>query len=119
MELKPIYYVFDKVDITKEAAIELNLIVKIMNKFPKLEIELASYTDCRGSIHYNDSLSQLRAQTCIDYIQKRIKTPQRIYGNGYGESKLTNACACEGDTESPCSEKEHQLNRRTEFIIKK
>ena len=119
MELKPIYYVFDKVDITKEAAIELNQIVKIMNKFPNLEIELASYTDCRGSIHYNDSLSQLRAKTCIDYIQKRITTPQRIYGNGYGESNLANACACEGETESPCSENEHRQNRRTEFIIKK
>jgi len=119
MILKPIYYVFDKVYITNEAAVELNQIVKIMNKFPNLEIELASYTDCRGSVTYNASLSQLRAKTCIEYIQKRITTPQRIYGNGYGESKLANACACEGSVISACSEEEHRKNRRTEFIIKK
>lgn len=43
--------------------------------------------------------------------------PNRISGKGYGESKLLNDCGCEGTIKSTCTEAEHQLNRRTEFII--
>lgn len=119
IKLKPIYYEFDKALITPAAAKELDKIVKIMNKYPDVEIELAAYTDCRGSIHYNEVLSQSRATASIAYIQKRISKPNRIYGAGYGETNLLNACTCEGEVISTCTEIEHQTNRRTEFIIKK
>lgn len=119
IKLKPIYYEFDKAEITPVAAKELDKIVKIMNKYPDVEIELAAYTDCRGSIHYNEVLSQSRAVASIAYIQKRISKPNRIYGAGYGETKLLNSCTCEGEVISTCTEKEHQTNRRTEFIIKR
>jgi len=119
IKLKPIYYDFDKSIITPTAVVELDKIVKIMNKYPNIEIELASYTDCRGTIEYNEILSQSRATASIDYIKKRITNPTRIYGTGYGETKLLNSCACEGEVESSCSDAEHQVNRRTEFVIKK
>jgi outer membrane protein OmpA-like peptidoglycan-associated protein len=119
IKLKPIYYEFDKAVITPAAAKELDKIVKMMNKYPNVEIELAAYTDCRGSIHYNEVLSQSRAAASIAYIQKRISKPNRIYGAGYGETNLLNACTCEGEVISTCTEIEHQTNRRTEFIIKK
>ncbi len=44
-----------------------------------------SYTDCRGSLDYNLKLSERRNQEIIDYVQKRIQKPERIYGKGYGE----------------------------------
>jgi outer membrane protein OmpA-like peptidoglycan-associated protein len=53
----------------------------------------------------------------VNYIQKRITNPSRISGKGFGENQLVNDCACEGDVVSDCSEEDHQLNRRTEFII--
>lgn len=119
IKLKPIYYDFNKAEITIAAAKELDKIVKIMNNYPNIEIELAAYTDCRGSIQYNEVLSQRRANSSIAYIQKRITKPNRIYGAGYGESIPVNSCVCEGEIESTCTELEHQANRRTEFIIKK
>jgi len=62
-------------------------------------------------------LSDRRAISSADYIKARITSPDRIYGKGYGESKLVNDCGCEGQQKSKCSEEEHQANRRTEFKI--
>jgi outer membrane protein OmpA-like peptidoglycan-associated protein len=118
--LKPIYFNFNKSSIRKDAKIELNKIVKIMNDNPSMEIELGSHTDCRGTIEFNNELSNNRAESSADYIKKRISKPSRITSFGYGETKLVNDCGCEGEVESSCTEDQHQANRRTEFkIIKK
>lgn len=117
LELNPIYFDLDKSNIRPDAAIELDKIVKIMNDNPEMKIELGSHTDCRASASYNMKLSDRRAKSSAEYIRARISDPKRIYGKGYGESKLVNDCGCEGDVVSDCSEEEHQLNRRTEFVI--
>jgi outer membrane protein OmpA-like peptidoglycan-associated protein/tetratricopeptide (TPR) repeat protein len=117
VEIKPIYFDLGKFDIRTDAALELDKIVNIMNEYPNMIIELGSHTDCRSSKDFNLKLSSNRAKASADYIKKRITNPQRIYGKGYGESKLINDCACEGNLKSNCSEDEHQKNRRTEFII--
>ena len=82
-----------------------------------LVVEINSHTDCRGSKASNAKLSDARAKSSAEYVQSRITNPKRIYGKGYGESKLANGCACEGKKPSNCSEDEHQANRRTEFKI--
>ena len=58
-----------------------------------------------------------RAKSSAAYIKSKITDPDRIYGKGYGESKLLNDCECEGSVKSDCSEEEHELNRRTEFKV--
>lgn len=118
-ELNPIYFDVNKSDIRPDAAVELDKIVKIMNENPSIKIELGSHTDCRASKSYNMSLSKRRAKSSAAYIKSRIDDPKRIYGKGYGESKLVNDCGCEGNVVSDCSEEEHQANRRTEFMIVK
>lgn len=117
INLNPIYFDFGKWDIRPDAAIELDKIVQIMSEYPGMVVELGSHTDCRGSKANNMKLSDKRAKSSAAYIKKRIQYPERIFGRGYGESKLVNGCACEGKVESKCSEEEHQQNRRTEFVI--
>jgi len=80
-------------------------------------IELGSHTDCRASYAYNIRLSDNRAKSSAAYIKQRITKPERIYGKGYGETKLVNECECEGKVIVPCTEEQHQMNRRTEFRI--
>jgi hypothetical protein len=63
-------------------------------------------------------MSKLEAASAA-YIKSRITNPERIYGKGYGESKLIVDCPCEGTVKSTCPEEEHQKNRRTEFVIMK
>lgn len=115
--IKPIYFDLGKFNIRKDAALELDKIVKVMNENPTMVIELGSHTDCRSTVQFNETLSSNRAKASAEYIQKRITNPSRIYGKGYGESRLLNDCGCEGTVVSNCSEEQHQLNRRTEFII--
>jgi outer membrane protein OmpA-like peptidoglycan-associated protein len=117
MQINPIYFDVWKFDIRPDAAIELDKIVKVMNDNPKIQIELGSHTDCRGTITLNNKLSEDRAKASVQYIKKRITNPKRIVGKGYGESQLKVNCPCEGDVKSSCSDDEHQQNRRTEFVI--
>ncbi|MDG1333435.1 MAG: OmpA family protein [Crocinitomicaceae bacterium] len=117
--LNPIYFDLDKSNIRPDAALELDKIVKIMNDNPEMKVELGSHTDCRASKSYNMRLSGRRAVSSAKYIKSRITNPDRIYGKGYGETKLLNGCECEGSVKSDCSDEEHQLNRRTEFRIVK
>jgi outer membrane protein OmpA-like peptidoglycan-associated protein len=115
--LKPIYYDMGKFEIRKDAAQELDKIIKIMNENPEMVVELGSHTDCRSSKDYNQKLSQKRANSAVSYIQKQIKNPKRITGKGYGESKLKINCPCEGKVMPTCPEEDHAKNRRTEFLI--
>ena len=119
INIKPIYFDLGKYNIRKDAIIELDKIVKVMNENPNMVVELGSHTDCRGSKASNELLSDNRAKASAAYIKSKIISPERISGKGYGESKLKNDCACEGEIKSTCSEDEHQQNRRTEFIIVK
>lgn len=113
IRLDKIYYDFDKCNIKPRAAEELNRLVKLMNDYPDMIIELSSHTDCRGSAQYNRSLSQCRADSAVAYILDKGISKKRIEAKGYGESKLINECADGVD----CSEEKHQQNRRTEMRI--
>ena len=117
VQINPINFDLNKYNIRPDAALELDKIVEVMNKYPNMVVELGAHTDCRGSKAYNEKLSDNRAKASAKYISDRITKPERIYGKGYGESKLLNDCACEGNIKSSCSEEEHSENRRTEFRV--
>ena len=84
-----------------------------MRKFPTLKIDVRSHTDSRGSDPYNLKLSDSRAKSTVEYIISAGIDRSRVTGQGYGETQLLNRC----DDGVPCSEADHQLNRRSEFII--
>lgn len=119
INLKPIYFDLAKFNIRPDAAIELDKIVKIMNEYPTMVVELGSHTDCRGTAAKNMELSDKRAQASAAYIKARITNPDRISGRGYGESKILNGCTCEGNVKTKYTEAQHAENRRTEFLILK
>jgi len=116
-EIEDILYDFDKSFIRPDAAVELDKLVSCMRANPTMKIEIGSHTDCRASEKYNEKLSERRAKAAREYVISKGIDAVRIYGRGYGETKLLNDCACEPTNESDCSEELHQLNRRTEFRI--
>jgi len=119
IDMKPIYFDVGKSTIRKDASIELDKVVQVMNEYPGMFVELGSHTDCRGMAAANLKLSDARAKASAAYIVKKGINKLRIVGKGYGESKLLNNCSCEGTVKSTCPEEEHAKNRRTEFIITK
>ena len=119
IKIENIYYDLDKWFIRPDAAKELDKLVKVMIDNPTMEIELSSHTDCRATIKYNATLSGKRAEAAVQYIASRGVSINRMIAAGYGESRLVNKCACEGTMMVPCTEDQHQENRRTEFKILK
>ena len=117
IKIDNLYYDVNKWDIRPDAATELDKVVALMLKFPNMEIELSSHTDCRGSMKSNDELSAKRAKSCVEYLVAHGIDSKRMVAVGYGERKLVNGCACEGNVKSDCTEEQHQQNRRTEFKI--
>jgi outer membrane protein OmpA-like peptidoglycan-associated protein/tetratricopeptide (TPR) repeat protein len=117
LDLQPIYFDLGKWDIRLDAAQELDKMVEVMLEHKAIAIELGAHTDCRGGAKYNLDLSDKRAKSSAEYIISKGVDVSRIYGKGYGETKLINHCECEGNKVVPCNEEEHALNRRTEFVV--
>ncbi|WP_456378301.1 OmpA family protein [Lutibacter sp.] len=113
VNINPIYFDLDKSSIRPDAAIELEKVVRIMLKYPEIKIDLGSHTDSRAPDAYNWKLSESRAKSSLDWIISRGIDPSRITGKGYGETKLVNKCS----NGVRCTDAQHQLNRRTEFVI--
>jgi len=114
-DIKSIYFDSGKSDIRPDAAIELQKILEVLKANPTIKIDIRSHTDSRQSAEKNLILSNKRAKSTIDWMIKKGISADRLTGKGYGESKLINNCS-DG---VPCSEEQHQENRRTEFIIVK
>ncbi|MGH1383820.1 MAG: OmpA family protein [Kordia sp.] len=108
-----IYFDFDKSNIRPDAAAELEKVVTVMKKYPTLKIDVRSHTDSRGTDSYNMKLSQRRNESTRAYIVSRGIDASRLIGAGYGETRHVNKCS----NGVKCSEEEHQLNRRSEFIV--
>lgn len=113
LQLSTIYFDLNKHNIRPDAEIEIQKVIVAMEKFPSLKIKVNSHTDSRGKDNYNLALSKRRAKSTISYMISKGISEDRLQSEGYGETKLVNRCS----NNVKCSNKEHQLNRRSEFII--
>lgn len=113
LQLSTIYFDFNKYSIRKDSEIEVEKVIAAMEKYPSLKIKINSHTDSRGKDSYNLWLSQKRAESTVAYVVKKGISKERVEGKGFGETKLINGCA----NGVKCSDNDHELNRRSEFII--
>ena len=115
-DLEIIYFDLDQSFIRPDAAIELDKVVSLMNKYPGMVIRLESHTDSRANDQYNFALSNRRAKSTYEYIISNGIDASRITKyEGFGETQLVNKCS----NGVKCTKDEHQLNRRTEFVVLK
>lgn len=113
LEIPIIYFDLDKSNIRPDAALELSKVLDVLQQSPKMKIDIRSHTDSRASTKYNESLSERRAKSTMKWLIDNGISADRLTSKGYGESRLINKCADGVE----CTEAEHQLNRRSEFII--
>ncbi|MCY7349948.1 MAG: tetratricopeptide repeat protein [Cytophagaceae bacterium] len=113
VQVENIYYDLSKWNIRTDAASELDKLVDVMKKYPNLRIELRSHTDTRATAKFNKTLSTKRAKAAVAYLKKNGIKATRVVAAGYGESVPVNPCK-DG---VPCTEEQHQQNRRTEFKV--
>jgi outer membrane protein OmpA-like peptidoglycan-associated protein len=112
--LNPIFFEFNKHNITLQAAEELDRLVKVMKDNPEMIILVKSHTDNRGKDDYNLILSGRRAKSTVQYVISKGIDEARITAEGKGETEPKFDCG------ENCTEDQHNQNRRSEFkIIKK
>lgn len=136
IELPEILYEFARWELLPQYQDSLSGLITTMQDNPGLIIELASHTDSRGSHEVNDTLSQRRAQSVVEFLVERGIDPRRMQATGYGKRvprEIENTIVREGFTfeagtvlteeyinSLPGEEHRdvaHQLNRRTEFRV--
>ncbi len=113
IELENIYFDFNKYEIKPDAERILDVLVDLLTKYPRMEIQLGAHTDNRASDLYNLHLSHNRAAATLEYLVKNGIDRKRLRSKGYGEHFPLVNCGAN------CSEEEHSINRRCEFLILK
>lgn len=113
LNIEPIYFDFDKYFIREDAKISINKVLAYLNESPNVNVQVRSHTDSRANDAYNMTLSANRAKATADYLIEAGIPSIRISYEGYGETELNNGCS----NGVPCNKENHQLNRRSEFIV--
>jgi len=103
-----VLFAFDRSNLSDDAKINLDKLVKVLNSYPDTNIEVQGHTDSKGSESYNQALSERRAGTVSGYLSGKNISAGRLTIKGFGETipKYDNATA-DGRTQ----------NRRVEFLI--
>ena len=96
------------------SGVALETLVKMLEQNSFINIEIAAYTDSRGSDIENLKLTQRRAELVQQYLTSRHIKAERIIAKGYGETKLLNQCV----NGLLCLEEDHQINNRIEMIVR-
>lgn len=107
------FFDLGKATIKKTSEPQLQKVVDLLNQYPAIKLDIRSHTDSRQSDANNMILSEKRAQSTKNWLVQKGIDESRLTAKGYGETRLVNRCA-DG---AKCNEKQHEQNRRSEFII--
>jgi outer membrane protein OmpA-like peptidoglycan-associated protein len=113
--IENVYYEFDKSELSPESYPAIDEVIRMLNTYPAMTIELSAHTDSKGSDSYNMKLSDARAQSVVKYMIEKGIDPSRLVPKGYGESIPVAPNTVDGKDNPEGREK----NRRTEFKVLK
>jgi peptidoglycan-associated lipoprotein len=105
----PVFFQFDRSEITDEGIRLLDQKVDALQRNPSVRIRVEGNADDSGSDEYNMALSQRRAGIVNRYLTDRGIDASRVQIVSYGEEKP----ACTVSRDDDCRAK----NRRDEFVI--
>ena len=112
--LKNVYFEFDKSVMLSGSEKDINLLHTFLLEHPDIKVEIGAHTDSKGSTEYNISLSQLRAQTVVNFLVAKGIEKKRLVAKGYGETQPIAANELSDGSDYP---EGRQMNRRVEFKI--
>lgn len=111
--LSIVYWDFDKFALRQDSPDSLAKVITLMEKYPEIVVEVGSHTDNKGSIKYNEDLSQNRSDAVVRYFISKGIPEDRVIAKAYGESQPAEENTING-MDNP---EGRQLNRRTEFKV--
>ena len=83
--LKNIFFEFDKSNILQQSYKELQQLIELLTENPNMKIEIGGHTDDKGTIEYNQRLSENRANAVVKYLINKGISEKRLKYKGYGE----------------------------------
>lgn len=113
IDVDNLQFVEDNIALTNNDEEILEKVVMILEKYPDINISINVHSDSKGIEEYSLRLTQERADLIMSYLLDKGISEERLNAVGFGSSHLLNNCVKGVD----CSEKEHQQNRRTEFVV--
>ncbi len=114
LSIQNVLFGFDKYDLNNEAKQTLEVLKNILITYPDLTIEVAGYTDSKGSTEYNRRLADKRAQAVIDYFTLSGIEGGKFVKKAFGES---NFVAVNSNPDGSDNPEGRQYNRRVTFGI--
>jgi len=115
LQVPNIYYKTNRPDPDPSAFPILDRLVRLLQLFPDMEVEVRSHTDAVGKASANLKLSELRANWVKTYLVLHSIQIERLRAKGFGKSHMIARCGIK----KPCTAKENRINRRTELQILK
>lgn len=106
IELKNIFFDFNKADLRPESRTDLRYLVEMLKAHPQYKIQIEGHTDSVGSEQFNQKLSEARANAVKQYLVAQGIATKRLTAKGFGASR---------PVASNATEEGRQRNRRTEF----
>ena len=119
LRMPEIQYALGSAELLPESKDSLNYLFNILKDNPTIVCELSAHTDNQGKAASNFTLSEARAQSCVDYLVTEKNIPAaRLVAKGFGQTKLIVSDELIKAAKSK-EEKDalHQKNRRTEFKV--
>lgn len=114
LDIRNIYFDYDKYDIREDALKDLKAVLKILNEFPNSKVELSGHTDNKGSYQYNLVLSLNRAKGTYDWLIANGISKSRIKYTYYSFNKPAEPNENPDGSDNP---EGRQKNRRVEFKV--
>jgi|WetSurMetagenome_2_1015567.scaffolds.fasta_scaffold02475_4 outer membrane protein OmpA-like peptidoglycan-associated protein len=114
LSIKNILFEFDSYKLTDEALSSLEILKSILNSYPELKIQVAGYTDSKGSTEYNRKLADKRAQAVIDNLSESGISESRFVKKAFGKTDFAAVNTNRDGSDNPEGRK---YNRRATFGI--
>ena len=107
---RSLYYDYNSSKLSENGKEKLEDLIAFLNRYPTIKMVVSSHADSRGSTAYNKKLTDKRNQEVITYLSNRGVNENRIKAISNGDLESLQSCEA-------CSEKDHGLNRRTDFHV--
>lgn len=106
--LNDVYFDRNSIIVKSEYYIDINRLIELMTLNPKLNVQLAGYSDSVGDAAVNQRISLRRAKSCADYLRRAGIDPNRMLVKGLGEQEVIRDSKGKEDTSK---------SRRVRFIV--
>ena len=109
-KVRPIFFEYDKAELSAEAKRTLEENARWIRRFPKVTVTIEGHSDERGTEEYNLALGDRRAQAAKDYLVQLGVQSRQLGAVSYGEERPFDP----GHDEAAWAK-----NRRAHFLARK